>query len=88
MIPPLDLGDEAGGGGDGEGEGLLLWQTQVALALWEAQAPDTMTMTILIIVSTTKDDEINWKLSLKLNLRDIELVVQEEADEGNQFSSP
>ena len=30
MIPPLDLGDEAGGGGDGEGEGLLLWQTQVA----------------------------------------------------------
>ena len=67
LISPPDLGDEAGGGGDGEGEGLLLWQTQVADGPWEAQAPpDTMTMTILIIVLTTKDDEINWKLSLNL----------------------
>ena len=47
-----------------------------------------MKMTILIIVLTTKDDEINRKLSQNLKLRDIELVVQEEADEGNQFSSP
>ena len=47
-----------------------------------------MKMTILIIVLVTKDDEINRKLSLNLKLRDIELVVQEEADEGNQFSSP
>ena len=39
MIPPPDLGDEAGGGGDGEGEGLLLWQTQVADGLLGAQAP-------------------------------------------------
>ena len=56
MIPPLDLGDEAGGGGDGEGEGLLLWQTQVAHGLLKIQK---MKMTILFIVLMTKDDEIN-----------------------------
>ena len=92
MIPPLDLGDEAGGGGDGEGEGLLLWQTQVADGRWSLRSTG----------SSRYDDnddfdycfgDKRWRDQLKTESeaqtsRDIELVVQEEADEGNQFSSP
>ena len=80
LISPPDLGDEAGGGGDGEGEGLLLWQAQVAVAV----AVDDFDYCF---------DDKRWWDQLKTESesqtsRDIELVVQEEADEGNQFSSP